>query len=133
VKVLLPVVVGLGLCAGCAAEIGDECGSNVDCSTNGDRVCDTSAPGGYCTILGCRAGTCPEEAVCVVWDDGVAERQLCMRTCGSGSDCRDDYQCFDPTAYEAAHRDDPGFEADDYGIVLPRGSDSRAKFCTLSW
>ena len=132
-KVLLPVVLGLSLCAGCAAEIGDECGANVDCSPNGDRVCDTSMSGGYCTITGCRAGTCPEEAVCVAWDTGVAERALCMRSCGSSSDCRDGYQCFDPRAYWDAHHDDPGYEEDDYGVVLPRDPPSRAKFCTQNW
>jgi len=131
VKVLLPVVLGLGLCAGCASEIGDECGANVDCSANGDRVCDTSVPGGYCTVLGCRAGSCPEEAVCVQWDDGVAERTVCMRSCGSGDDCRDGYQCFDWHAYYDLHKDDPGYEADAYGVVLPESS--TAKFCTQRW
>ena len=123
-KVLLPVVLGLGLCAGCAAEVGDECSSNVDCSPNGDRVCDTAAPGGYCTILGCRAGSCPEEAVCVAWGRGVEEREFCMRTCGSSSDCRDGYQCFDPGSCPA---EDPR----DCGVVLPETS--RAKFCIQKW
>jgi hypothetical protein len=90
-------------------------------------------PGGYCTITGCRAGTCPEEAVCVAWDTGVAERALCMRSCGSGSDCRDGYQCFDPYTYKRDHGADPGYVETDYGVVLPLGSDSRAKFCTQSW
>jgi hypothetical protein len=51
--------------AGCGHQIGDSCGNNVDCSTLGDRFCDTSPPGGYCTVEGCDTGTCPSEAQCV--------------------------------------------------------------------
>lgn len=50
---------------GCGHEIGDSCAVGTECSPNGDRVCDTSLPGGYCTIIGCEYGSCPDEAVCV--------------------------------------------------------------------
>jgi hypothetical protein len=53
------------LLAACGKEIGDECFVGADCSPNGDRQCDISSTGGYCTIQGCDVGTCPEEATCV--------------------------------------------------------------------
>jgi hypothetical protein len=52
-------------CAACGHQVGDACSTNVDCSPQGDRFCDTSAPAGYCTIDGCDWNTCPSEAVCV--------------------------------------------------------------------
>jgi len=51
--------------AACGDEIGDECSLSSDCSTQGDRICDITSPGGYCTVLGCDFDTCPEESVCV--------------------------------------------------------------------
>jgi hypothetical protein len=51
--------------ASCGREIGDECVTPADCNPNGSRACDTSQPGGYCTIIGCDATSCPEEAVCI--------------------------------------------------------------------
>jgi hypothetical protein len=131
VKTVGPAVL-LVLLLGCSAEIGDECGANVDCSPNGDRVCDLTAPGGYCTILGCIADSCPEESVCVAWDEGAARRTFCMRHCGSDSDCRDGYQCFDPARWAADHGSDPGFRAADYGIILD-ASPGGPRFCTRDW
>ncbi len=54
----------LGLTA-CGDEIGDSCAISSECSPRGDRFCDTTQPGGYCTIVGCAHGSCPDEAVCV--------------------------------------------------------------------
>ena len=56
----------------CKPEIGDECEISTDCSATGDRLCDTTQPGGYCTIRSCEAQTCPEEALCVEFRPGVA-------------------------------------------------------------
>lgn len=53
--------------AGCKDKIGDSCRVNVDCATDGTRICDRSSPGGYCTIEGCVGGSCPKEAVCVAF------------------------------------------------------------------
>jgi hypothetical protein len=53
--------------AGCDSEVGDSCSANVDCSSNGDRLCDSSQPGGYCTVEGCSATSCPEGSVCVAF------------------------------------------------------------------
>ncbi|RMH42891.1 MAG: hypothetical protein D6689_06940 [Deltaproteobacteria bacterium] len=51
--------------AACGDQIGDSCSISSECSQTGDRFCDTTQPGGYCTVIGCDYGTCPEEAVCV--------------------------------------------------------------------
>lgn len=51
--------------AGCGDKIGDPCQVSGECSSQGDRLCDTTSPDGYCTVVGCDFGTCPEEAVCV--------------------------------------------------------------------
>jgi hypothetical protein len=63
VALLFALVVTAG--AGCRREIGDECVTAVDCNPNGSRSCDSSQPGGYCTIQGCDETSCPEEAVCM--------------------------------------------------------------------
>lgn len=75
--------------AGCAAEIGDDCGSNADCGTT--RICDKSLPGGYCTSTPCEVNSCPAEAVCIEFPDG---QTYCMKHCGSNGDCRGGgYKC----------------------------------------
>lgn len=53
--------------SGCGAQIGDECAQASDCDPEGTRICDTSQPGGYCTIEGCDRSTnkCPGESVCI--------------------------------------------------------------------
>lgn len=53
------------LAPGCGDQVGDSCSTNVDCSPYGDRICDTSQAGGYCTIQGCDPDSCPDEAVCI--------------------------------------------------------------------
>lgn len=63
--------------AGCGSEIGDECIVSSDCSPNGDRQCDSSSKGGYCTIQGCDVGTCPEEATCVRFFTGSFSNRPC--------------------------------------------------------
>lgn len=52
---------------GCASDIGDACSTNLDCSTVGDRICDTAQKDGYCTVAGCGPVTCSEGAVCVLF------------------------------------------------------------------
>ena len=61
----LSVAAVLLFVAACGHRIGDTCNRNVDCSPLGDRYCDISAPGGYCTIEGCDTNSCPSEAACV--------------------------------------------------------------------
>ena len=87
----------------CAPEIGDECATALDCSASGTRLCDLTQPRGYCTLEGCEADTCPDEAVCVQFGrriDGKpvdrVSRTFCMFACESSGDCRtgDRYTCF---------------------------------------
>ena len=52
---------------GCRSAIGDACATNVECSPNGDRICDTSQLDGYCTVQGCSANSCPEDSICVAF------------------------------------------------------------------
>lgn len=61
----------------CAEEIGDSCNVSSDCSSDGTRICDTSSSGGYCTIIGCDVGTCPDEAVCVRFFPVTSSNQFC--------------------------------------------------------
>jgi hypothetical protein len=63
--------------AGCGDEIGDSCSLSSDCSADGDRTCDTSSTGGYCTIQGCEFDNCPEEATCVRFYSGTFANKLC--------------------------------------------------------
>ncbi len=65
------------LSVACGDEIGDECALSSDCSPTGDRICDTNSPGGYCTIVGCDVGTCPDEAVCVRFFPVTSSNQMC--------------------------------------------------------
>ncbi len=107
------VIVGLAL-LGCQPSIGDHCVQSTDCSTTGQRLCDTAQPNGYCTIFNCRPNACPSGSGCVVtniealgctYDDRHApsrfSRQLCLKTCGQDSDCRESegYGCIPPAQY----------------------------------
>ncbi len=96
-----------GLCS-CGPEIGDECTSSADCSDMGDRLCDSSQPGGYCTRFNCEPDSCPEEAACIafLWTTSAAKecqdpgdsrrmRTFCLRRCSSQDDCRSGYVCAD--------------------------------------
>ena len=76
---------------GCAPAIGDDCGSALDCSAQGSRLCDRTQPGGYCTIQGCEKGTCPDEAVCVKFRPSEERLAVtyCMLKCSDRGDCRD--------------------------------------------
>jgi hypothetical protein len=98
--------------SGCTPKIGSACTQPTDCSSQGDRVCDTAQPGGYCTILNCLGSggaACPDNAACVEfqvavpgcpYDDYASPartgQSFCMEHCGQNSDCRDGYQCADP-------------------------------------
>lgn len=96
--------------AGCKPKIGDDCRLSTDCSAAGDRLCDITAPSGYCTVYNCEPGTCPEdESLCIEFgaqrspvsacldkqSPSPYGRAFCMATCESDSDCRDGYTCAD--------------------------------------
>ena len=97
---------------GCTPSIGDKCLVSTDCSTAGTRVCDTSQPNGYCTVLSCTDDSCPNSAACILFQPSVpgcayddyqaparTSRAFCMKTCTQDSDCResDGYVCRNPT------------------------------------
>jgi hypothetical protein len=97
--------------AGCQPQIGDPCTSSIDCSAQGDRLCDTSQPEGYCTEFNCEPDTCPEESVCLGFGSQLDpacqtesvdprwprfERSFCLAICETDSDCREGYACLAP-------------------------------------
>lgn len=107
--VLLAVIAfGASSLAGCSPEVGDKCTLSTDCSIRGDRLCDTSQPGGYCTVFNCSGNSCPAEAACVLfnanlpgcgYDDRAparTSRSFCMYACSDDSDCRGEYECRNP-------------------------------------
>ena len=106
----LAVVVLVAVSA-CSPDIGAKCSTATDCSQMGDRACDTSLPGGYCTQFNCEPDTCPSESGCVGFlqyisrnaacDDPNDTRRLrtfCMVHCSDNSDCRSGYICGDVNA-----------------------------------
>ncbi len=105
---LLLLALLMALAVGCKPKIGDDCQLSPDCSAAGDRLCDITAPGGYCTVYNCEPGSCPEdESLCVEFgaerspvstcsdaqSPSPYARTFCMATCESDDDCRDGYQC----------------------------------------
>lgn len=93
------------LAIGCKPKIGDACSSSSDCSVQADRLCDTTLPGGYCTLFNCEPNTCPEdESVCVAFNESICDdplrtprfqRTFCMARCDDDGDCRAGYSCTD--------------------------------------
>jgi len=100
------------LLMGCLPKVGDHCTTSLDCSQTGQRICDVSQPGGYCTVFNCEPDTCPDSSACVAFnnnldpacaghDDGEwprFERTFCVKPCSADSDCRTDqgYVCVTP-------------------------------------
>jgi hypothetical protein len=118
----------------CQPSIGDSCALHSDCSQTGDRICDPTFPGGYCTIFNCEPGSCPSEAVCVAFyttpserrecadpTDRRFERTFCMKNCTTNGDCRGGYDCV-----EYGHADN-GVAA----VVVERGS-YNSRVCTIA-
>jgi hypothetical protein len=105
---LLLLATVLALAIGCKPKIGDDCQLSTDCSAQADRLCDITAPGGYCTVFNCEPGNCPEdESLCVQFGSQRSPieqcrdeqstspyaRAFCMATCEENSDCRAGYEC----------------------------------------
>ena len=108
--------VALATLAGCTPKIGDDCISSLDCSQAGDRLCDATQPGGYCTLFNCEPDSCPEDdGICVAFgaeldpvcrekDDSEwarFERTFCMAACDDDDDCREGYECVAPSERRA--------------------------------
>jgi len=109
----LAAFVALVILGGCTPKIGRECTTSLDCSQQGDRLCDNTQPNGYCTIFNCEPDKCPEgDGICVAFlsevdpacgaTDGVSwgrfERTFCMAGCEIDEDCRAGYECVEPTS-----------------------------------
>jgi hypothetical protein len=90
-KAALLVSLAALLAGGCAAHVGDGCATNQDCATA--QFCDTSPPGGYCTVVGCRANSCPSEAWCATALLGDHMQTYCLRKCEEDGNCRAGYVC----------------------------------------
>lgn len=147
----LAVLCGLVAFAGCQPSIGDKCTVSTDCSTRGDRLCDTSQPNGYCTNFNCRGDDCPTEAVCILFAGSVpgcpiddrhspprTARSLCLYSCQDDSDCRtgDGYVCADPRTapyFATPLADNAGkvclVRATQDGGVLYSSADAEAPVC----
>lgn len=135
VLVALWVTVANGVAVGCAPEIGDECETAIDCSSQGSRVCDRTQKGGYCTILGCEKGTCPDEAVCVKFrpEPNRLAVTYCMAKCSSSDDCREEtFSCSGapggPYGYRCKSQQSFGAGDGQDALVLDGAS---KKFCSL--
>jgi hypothetical protein len=96
----------LALASGCSPKIGDKCTVSTDCSVNGDRLCDSTEPSGYCTVFNCEPNACPDDSLCVAFTEPTCSspaqsvrftRTFCMATCESDGDCRAGYLCLDVT------------------------------------
>lgn len=111
--------------AGCAPEIGDSCETSVDCSVNGDRICDIAQPGGYCTVVGCETDTCPDEAVCVEFrsEPERLASAWCMAGCEEDGDCRDGYLCTLAADIE---------DSDGNVIAMVLDDNDNARFCAVA-
>jgi hypothetical protein len=114
-RLVAPLALACGV-LGCTPSIGDACSYATECSASGTRICDTTQPGGYCTVGNCDRGTCPEGSYCVLFgaqDPGCSTndratprlaRTYCMATCSSDGDCRGGYTCASPTGLPWAGR-----------------------------
>jgi hypothetical protein len=94
---MLSWVAGISLLwlGACSPKLGDGCKHNTDCSINGNRTCDRSQPGGYCTIPDCEPNSCPDNGRCVRFqpDQPRLSRTWCMAQCSKRKDCRGAYTC----------------------------------------
>lgn len=88
---LLLVAVTLLSMSGCTASVGDSCETNVSClSISNSATCDLSVFEGYCTVRDCVRNNCPDDAVCVRFDE---VNSYCMRACDVDDECRSGHTC----------------------------------------
>ncbi|MGK4001235.1 hypothetical protein WMF31_01320 [Sorangium sp. So ce1036] len=142
---LLLVFLGAAsLLAGCGPQIGDACASSLDCVQQEQALfCDSTQPGGYCTVFNCEPDSCVGSSVCVafnpVLDQACGElenvrwprfgRTFCMATCDDDDDCRGGYSCVELRGLREAAAIPPGernaaivdVEPDAYKACLPDG------------
>lgn len=136
-----PWLAAAALALGCTPKIGDSCTVSTNCSATGDRLCDITQPGGYCTVFNCEPGTCPADSVCINFGTSLSavpgctpsqgnspyQRSFCMAKCGSDGDCRGGYVCRDLGGTPGPD----GKPSNLLGAVLAESSGS-GKVCTVS-
>jgi hypothetical protein len=129
---ILRLACGLGALAtldACGKNIGDDCATSIDCSSVGDRTCDLSQPGGYCTIDGCDDTSCPSSSICIrFFPQQFVTNNVCDPTCEGPTSV-------DPMVADAGliGRCVTGCTADDYclpvstggGVCSPRADERR--------
>jgi hypothetical protein len=124
----------------CAPKLGDGCERTAECSVNGDRTCDRSQPGGYCTIPDCEANSCPDDGACVRFqpDEPRLSRAWCMASCGNTKDCdRDRYVCRNADQLNAYDAPEQNEMMESFMVPpLPRvaevlDKDPNRKFCVV--
>jgi len=86
----------------CAPAIGDTCEGDANCNLQDRSFCDLSIPDGYCTLDNCNPGSCPDDAVCVAFDETTT---FCLEACASDDDCRrrsasSDLSCIDDGVHD---------------------------------
>lgn len=136
----LLIVAALSLLAGaCAPQFGDGCSNSIECSATGERFCDKSQPGGYCTNPNCEPKACGDDGVCVRFkpEQPRLSSSWCMAKCDSTGDCRDEYVC--RTAAQLGEVD-PTMPADEDAMMSSADTQPRAevldakknqKFCVV--
>jgi hypothetical protein len=120
---------------GCQPKIGDSCNLATDCSESGDRICDDTVPGGYCTTPNCEPDSCAEEAACIGFRQsasslGICEdpnqmrtlRTFCMFRCSNDGDCRGGYACVDMSV-----------EDNEYDAIVADTKNSHSKVCVVPY
>ena len=96
VRLALRAASALGLLlasAACSTDIGDECASDAECGRG--RLCDRASRAGYCTVSPCAPNSCPENSVCVRFEN---DQTYCMALCDTSEDCRKGYSCIEEGA-----------------------------------
>ncbi|MEO7033852.1 MAG: hypothetical protein ABI548_08215 [Polyangiaceae bacterium] len=130
---------------GCTPKIGDSCTTSTNCSAAGDRLCDITEPGGYCTVFNCEPDSCPADSVCInfgtrlspVNDCSLAnsnspyQRSFCMASCSSSGDCRGGYDCVDLSGKPRTDANGNPVPANNVGAVLA-DSGGNGKVCVAN-
>jgi hypothetical protein len=120
---LATALLALAGLSGCEDKIGDSCDFNVDCSPRGDRLCDLSSPGGYCTIENCNAESCPKESVCIAFYPVAFLNHPCNPDSEDNPECEDDptHPDYDPWCDECT----PDEVCTQNGFCAPKASARR--------
>jgi hypothetical protein len=93
VSALATLAISAMVASGCARKVGDECTTAADCNPNGTRSCDSSQPGGYCTIQGCNETSCPDESACIRYFPAQYLTKPCTPTPPPATGCAADEFC----------------------------------------